>query len=419
MELTFEQKQDLLTESKTFCMLPWTTIHSTPIGTAMPCCIANQAHPVGDANKSSIPELINSDAMCKLRLDMISGQENPICSTCYGHEKQGIGSYRQTNNEDYGKYVDEVIAATDEHGRLDDFKMRFFDFRVNNICNMKCRICNALYSSQWQKEDEKRNLFWNTISKDKRNEHVEEILKHIPYMEVAYFAGGEPLIAEEHYTILEEMIRLGRTDIVLKYNSNISTLKFKDKNVLDLWKHFNIRKPNGHEQKVMMFASLDDMGKRAEYIRSGTVWPEVDANFRQLKSLPYIHANINSVISIFNFVTFSEFYHYLLDSNLFTTRDYAYMIYPMTEAAYNTAKNLPVHLKEKGVAGLEGVIDRMKKMGFNDRQLQHLNNSIKWVMSEHTWEQHKNEFQADVRRLDALRDEKFVEVFPHLAELME
>lgn len=411
MKFTEEQKQELLTNNKAFCMIPWVSMHVTPVGVGVPCCIANQLYPVGNANQNSLMELVNSEKMNELRREMLDGVKSPMCSACHRHEDQGIMSFRQTANQMFGKYFDESLSSTDVTGELGQFKMRYFDLRLSNICNMKCRTCNSHYSSQWENEDNKQGMKIITVEKDIRSKYVEDILMHIPYMDVAYFAGGEPLITEEHYIMLEEMIRLGRTDIQLRYNTNMSTLKFKNKDLLDLWKHF--------KQKIEVYASLDDFGPRAEYIRSGTDWAQVEENFRKVKSVPYVNMQINSVLSIFNFVTFSEFYHYLLDNELYTPKDHVYTIYNMISPVHITALALPVHLKLQGIEGLDGVITRMSEMGFHNNHLQQLIDAKKWVLVDNTWETHKEEFQKETKRLDMLREEKFVDVFPELAELME
>ena len=276
---------------------------------------------------------------------------------------------------------------------------------------MKCRTCNSHYSSQWENEDSKQGISLITIDKVKRNKYIEDILMHIPYMDVAYFAGGEPLITEEHYIMLEEMIRLGRTDIQLRYNTNMSNLKYKNKDLLDLWKQFS--------QKIEVYASLDDFGPRAEYIRSGTDWKQVAENYKRVKSVSYVNMQINSVLSIFNFTTFSEFYHYLLDNNLYTPQDQVFTIYNMISPVHITALALPLEHKLRGIEGLESVIKRMIEMGFKERHLQQLIDAKKWVLVDNTWEKYKEEFQQETKRLDMLREEKFATVFPELADLVE
>jgi len=412
MKFTAEQKQELLTKNGSFCMLPWISMHVTPVGVGTPCCIGNQLYPVGNANEKSLIELVNSDAMKDLRRDMLEGVKNPICSACHRHEEQGIYSFRNNINEEnmFGQFFDEALAATDVTGEIGQFKMRYFDLRLSNICNMKCRTCNSHYSSQWENEDAKQGRTIITIEKDKRSMYVDDVLQHIPYITMAYFAGGEPLITEEHYIMLEEMIRLGRTDVRLRYNTNLSNLKFKNKDLLQLWSHFT--------KKIEVYASLDHYGPRAEFIRSGTDWNQVEENFRKVKNVPYVATQINSVLSIFNFVTFSEFYHYLLDKNLYTPQDRANTIYNMISPVHIAALALPVHLKLQGIQGIESVIKRMTSLDFSADHIQPLIDAKKWVLVDNTWETHKELFQQETNHLDKLREEKFAEIFPELAELL-
>lgn len=411
MKFTEQEKNKLLTESDSFCMIPWVSIHTTPTGVGVPCCIANQLHPIGNANQMNMMELVNSEVMNDLRKDMLDGIKNPICRACHKHEEQDIKSFRQYANKEFGKYFDESLSSTDITGQLGNFKMRYFDIRLSNICNMKCRTCNSHYSSQWENEDAKQGITIVTIDKPNRNKYVEDILTHIPYMDVAYFAGGEPLITEEHYIMLEEMIRLKRTDIQLRYNTNMSNIKFKNKDLLQLWSHFT--------QKIEVYASLDHYGPRAEYIRSGTDWSQVEANFRAVKKVPYVNMQINSVLSIFNYVTFDEFYHYLIDNDLYTTKDNVYTVYNMISPVHITALALPLEQKLDGHGRLEHVIKRMKFLGFDQNKISQLTDANSWVLSEHTWDKYKEDFRKETERLDKIRGEKFTDVFPELAELLE
>ncbi len=409
MNLTPEEKQQLLTENKSFCMMPWVHMHVTPLGVAIPCCIGSQKYFVGDAKEQSLTELVNSEGMCNLRRDMIDGELNPVCSTCHKHEEQGITSFRQTSNEMFGKHIDESLMYTDVTGEIANFKMRYFDIRLSNICNMKCRTCNSHYSSLWEQEDAKQGYKVISIEKSRRYDYVDQILPHIPHMEIAYFAGGEPFITEEHYIMLEEMIKQKRTDILLRYNTNLSTLKYKDKDLLSLWKHFT----NG----VEVYASLDHYGERAEYMRHGTDWAKVEENFTVLKNNPDIRLQINSVLSIFNFETFGEFYQYLLDKGLYTSKDSIFTVYNMVSPQHITALALPPEHKIRGQQHIQQVVERMKSMGFNNHITQ-LTDANTWVTSEHTWDQHKDLFRSEVARLDALRGENFAKVFPELADLL-
>lgn len=408
-------KKHNLENSKTFCMVPWVHIHTTPSGVAAPCCIAESCGTptgVGDGKTQSLMEIVNSEQMNKLRLDMLTNVKNPECIKCHNHEEQGIESFRQFSNKDYANHYDNVIAATNTDGSLSEFKMRYFDIRFSNICNFKCRTCGSGFSTQWEQEDLKNNV-WHAkvIPKNNNKEFLNQVVDQIENLETAYFAGGEPLITEEHYILLEEMIRQGRTDIKLRYNTNLSNLKFKDKDLVSLWEKF--------DHKVDVYASIDHYGERAEYIRHGTDWGEVETNFKSAKKSKNVIVYINTVLSVFNFLTINEFYQYLYDKGMYSGKDRTYTLYNMSTPEFLTCHILPSEQKEQGKKSLQDTVSFMKAKKFKPLQIAQVENAIPWAMSANTWDQHKQEFRKEVKRLDKIRGEDFQKVFPELAILLE
>jgi MoaA/NifB/PqqE/SkfB family radical SAM enzyme len=410
--MNYIDKDFLLKESESFCMIPWVHINTSPSGTAQPCCIARPGYAVGDTTTQSLAEVVNSSGMKQLRLDMLSERKNAMCSLCHEHEKQGIKSFRQSSNIEWDKYFDDAITKTNSDGSIDDFKMRYFDIRFSNICNFKCRTCNSDFSSQWEQEDKRINISYaRDVPKNNRQSFVEEVVAHIPNLEIAYFAGGEPLITEEHYIMLEEMIRQGRTDIQLRYNTNLSNLKFKNKDLMALWKNFK----NG----IFIYASIDHYGKRAEYIRSGTDWGQVESNFRIAKSTPHIKMQINTVLSLYNYMTIHDFYNYLMDNDLYKASDLTYSLYNMVSPFELSAHTLPKDLKEQARPNIEALMTRMKLANHGPDHVYHLKNAIIWAESQDNWEKHRETFKAETLRLDTVRGESFVDTFPELARLMD
>ncbi len=404
-----------LEQSKSFCMIPWVHIHTTPSGVAAPCCIAESCATdtgVGDSRTQSLTEIINSDKMNKLRLDMLSDVKNPECVKCHKHEEQGVASFRQFSNKDFEKHYDTVITDTNEDGSLSDFKMRYFDIRFSNICNFKCRTCGPGFSSQWEQEDLKNNGFHaKIVPKNNNKEFLNQVVEQIDHLETAYFAGGEPLITEEHYILLEEMIRKDRTDIKLRYNTNLSNLKFKDKDLVSLWEKF--------DNRVEVYASIDHYGERAEYIRHGTDWGVVETNFLAAKKSKNVSVYINTVLSVFNFLTIHEFYQYLYDKKMYSKKDMTYSIYNMSTPEFLTCHVLPMEQKEQGKLSLENTLSFMKSKKFKPQQIAQIENAIPWAMSDNTWERHKHEFRNEIKRIDKIRGEDFRKVFPELAILLE
>jgi len=407
-------KKLLLGKSETFCMNPWIHLHTTPTGIAAPCCIAESCatdEGMGNSRKQSLMELVNSDKMNKLRLDMLTGVKSEECKKCYEHEAQDVDSFRVMTNRQFKHAMDDVIEDTNlEDGSLKKFKMRYFDIRFSNICNFKCRTCGSAFSTQWEQEDLKNNVWYAKVHpKNDKKEFLQDVIDQIDNMEIAYFAGGEPLITDQHYVLLEEMIRRNRHDITLKYNTNLSNLKFKNKDILGLWKHF--------KNRVEIYASIDHYGPRAEYIRHGTVWDEVEENFLIAKKTPFINIQMNTVLSVFNALTFFDFYKYIIDKKMYTPKDSVFTVYNMATPDHLTCHILPEEYKLQAVDNINKTIAYMKDHNFNDGHISQLEVCPQWIMSQNTWDDQKNKFREEVKRLDAIRGEAFLKTFPEIGEL--
>lgn len=401
--------------------MPWVHVYAAPTGDALPCCVADPAYNIGNSNNMTIEQLINSPKMKQLRNDMLNGIENPSCARCYHHERLTRSSPRQNSerlmktyfknsNISYDDKVDELINNTSIDGTLSDFKMYYFDIRFNNICNFKCRTCNADFSSQWEQEDIKENIIQDRrISKNNSISLIDEVLTHVPYFGHVYFAGGEPLITEEHYIVLEEMIRQKKTDVTLRYNTNISNLKFKNKDLLSLWKHFDT---------VDVFASIDHYGKRAEYIRHGTEWSVIENNFKTLRATPNVCMHMNTVVSIFNILSLNEFYEYLYQQGMYNS-DQVYSLFPLITPPEFSGLILPKEYKERAIDSIIKLVGKMHTRGFSMQAKLAITRLLNWINSEHNWDQYKDTFKLEVNRIDRIRGEDFEKTFPELAGLLD
>lgn len=404
-------KDFLLNDSKVFCMFPWVHLNATPKGDVYPCCSNDYTTPVGSTKTHTLKEIFNSDKMKELRLDMLNERKNPICDFCYKHEEAGPYSFRNYSKEQFAKHFDDIVPTTQEDGTVDEFKMRYFDIRFSNICNFKCRTCGSEFSSKWG-EEMKKNFDSNhpvlIHVDDDKGTVLDEVLTHIEHIDLAYFAGGEPLITEEHYVMLEEMIRKGRTDITLRYNTNASNIKYKKHDVLDLWKHF---------KKIELSCSIDHYGERAEWLRKGTDWGVVESNLLTFRDLDYVSFQLNTVFSIFNYSTITEFYDYLTSKNIVQTEDWYHSLYLAVHPNYYCAKSLPKELKT--IAG-EKALNWVTKNQDNHTCIPNLiKDAVNFANDGDQWSQIKDQFMGHVTSIDRIRGENFWEVFPELNRLRD
>jgi sulfatase maturation enzyme AslB (radical SAM superfamily) len=126
-----------------------------------------------------------------------------------------------------------------------------------------------------------------------------------------YFTGGEPLISPDHWTLLQDIIDSNRSfNISLMYNTNLTTIKYKNINAIELWKKF---------KSVTIQCSIDAIGEPLEYIRSGTKWPTIENNLQQLINTANdtnIKVTLTPVINILNLWFLPELLSYAEQNNL-------------------------------------------------------------------------------------------------------
>ena len=387
-------------------MFPWLHLNVTPKGDIYPCCSNDYSDPIDNTANTTLLEAINHPKMKELRINMLNEKPSKICEFCYKHEQAGPHSFRNYSKDNFAKYFDQLVPQTEEDGSISDFKMRYFDIRFSNICNFKCRTCGSEFSSQWAKEnrryDKNLPILWH--SGHGKNDLLKEILTHVDHIDLAYFAGGEPLITEEHYILLEEMIRKNKTDVILRYNTNASNLKFKDFDILSLWKNF---------KRIELSCSVDHYGSRAEYIRHGTNWGEVESNLLLFRKLDFVDFQINTVLSIFNFMTLHKFYEYMINMGLIKPSDWYHSLYLAVNPSHYSSTSLPRLLKKR---------IKNKHLRFLDycegTLLERLiKDAVNFTNEQDTWEENKETFWRHTKSIDVIRGESFLKTFPELKDL--
>lgn len=411
-----EKEAELLMGSKTFCMLPWMHMHAFPDGRAYPCCLSEYWHPVGDLRKNTMAEVWNQGPYKQMRKNMLEGKECKECTKCYEQEANGFFSMRNDSNRNYGHHIKETEQTT-EDGEHDEFKIRYWDVRFSNLCNMSCRSCGPIFSSQWYNDHVKLyNKKPDVLGRDMlRIEHttgneddmINQMLPHLPHLEQVYFAGGEPLIMKEHYFMLEKLIELGKTDVRVQYNTNFSEMRYKDKHVFEYWKNF---------KNVSVGASLDASGARAELMRKGTEWTQtVENRRRMLVEVPHVDFYVSATVSIMNILHVLDFHKEWVELGLIKPQDFNINVLQGPE--WYRIDVLPTWFKEEVV--YPAYEEHIAWLQPQDK-LQRATNGYKSLMnmmkaSDNSHDMDK--FKKEIYTLDKLRGEKFWDTFPELARI--
>jgi len=409
-DMTPRQKE-LLLDSDTFCMMPWLHLHAFPDGRAYPCCFALDALPVGDLNKDSMETVFNDGPMRQMRLNMLENKKSQQCTKCYDQEKSGFFSLRLSSNKHFGHNVS-MTDNTTKNGSV-DFTIKYWDIRFSNLCNFACRSCGTWFSSNWYEDHKKLTGKVPSHAKIMRvgrtaNDIWEQMLAQFDHVEQFYFAGGEPLIMEEHYKILKELDNRKMYHVRLIYNTNFSKLTFKDMDVLKLWNKFD---------SVAVGASLDAMGDRAEYMRKGTVWREIEENRRRMQQVcPNVDFYISATVGLINALHVADFHRTWSDQGFIQPQDFNFNL--LQGPYWQRIDLLPDSFKQKVKSHYEAHLKWLKPNDKLTRATKGFQAGIDYMMRR---DNSKNieEFKSGMKKLDDIRNENILEIFPELTELYE
>jgi radical SAM protein with 4Fe4S-binding SPASM domain len=404
-DLTDVQRYRLM-ESDHFCMIPWTHIHGFPTGEAYPCCLGEMEYPIGNMRENSLEEIWHGDKYTGMRQQMLDDKPCVECTRCYEQEKNGFFSMRNSHNKHFGHHIGKV-----DQGIRPEFNIVYWDIRFSNQCNLKCRSCGPMFSSLWYDD---HVAMYGRDPGHKRIERAgrtktdiwEQMEPQIDNIEQIYFAGGEPLIMQEHYNILKELVRRERFDVRLIYNSNFQKLVYKDLDVLEYWKLF---------ENVSIGASLDAMGDRAELIRKGTDWNEVLRNReRMLKVCPEVDFYISPTMSIMNVFHVHDFHRDWVNRGFLKHSDLNVNILQSPE--WYRADCLPQHMKQDAIAQIKEHMDWLEPHDTVKRAINGFNSTVTFLEANDNT-QHLAKFNDMRLLLDGVRDEDFYSVLPELKEL--
>lgn len=426
--------------SKTFCPYPWIHVMTQPTGTVSWCCVSrdnfkNDDGTMFDLNKGDRIETVwNNDHMRKIRKQMLDGEVVKGCEHCYDLEDMGFPSYRTNYIRDWFEYSGrgEEIVKRIEKSKRNGFRVEetpmYLDFRLGNMCNLKCRMCQPQNSSQINKEYVKiekadpesaqfikDNFTWGQFAEnitpwEDDPEFLRQVEEWLPGVSKLYFTGGEPTIIERVYWIMEKCVEMGiAKNIELVFNSNMTNIQKRFLNLVEQFKD------------VLMCISVDAYGSENEYIRGASHWSRVEKNLRKYCASDVIGTVLFSpVIQIYNVLTIGK----LLDFCEELEIEYGRQIFvTFLICDYPTSldfRNCPDQVREVAAGRLEEWMKRSKVLINRPENVQTIEATIKALKEnrKEKWEAELEVFKKYTDLLDKQRDESMREALPELWNLM-
>jgi MoaA/NifB/PqqE/SkfB family radical SAM enzyme len=366
----------------TFCILAWTHFHTHVDGTVKLCCLSQEPVRKRDGRSFNIrqdnpTEIWNSAEVKQIRQAMLKGVQIPHCSSCYMHENNGFFSRRQYVNEFFpqktafeDRFRDRLVDRNDP---LTAKSPIYFDLRIGNICNLKCRMCGPESSSQIEKD--KVALDWHSYHKGFQVganvgdwpeainllDNLKAFCVDAVRLEVI---GGEPTLNDGQLELLQFFVDKGvASEIELLVISNLTNTRER---AFELFSKF--RDPS-------IWASLDGTGRVYDYIRFPGKWDAVARNIKIVQqNYPKILLDAAPALQAYNILDICDLFDWCLENGV-VCRIHNMVYFP----SYLNICVLPMEAREIAAKKLE-----------------------RWVEAHHTSDDYKGSVQ---RIVSYLRDE--------------
>ncbi len=313
--------------SKTFCMHPFTGVATREDGAILACC---RSDPIGWIQKNTLEEIWNDSPIKAVRQKLLNSEWPAECISCQRLEESGVESLRQRHIAGVIPESRITLYPNTLDNLQQDYSMPFefptMEIKLNNLCNLKCRMCSPRDSTSWN-DWEDIEPFYNKVEEYRVN-IVKDIAdlnlvnkpyldkfddnpnwwasfeKLLPYFRRVEFAGGEPLMDPQHYRILDMLAPYG-DQIEIKYATNLTMLGKNNRTVWQYWPKF---------KSVAVNVSIDGIGSSYEYIRSNASWAELINNIRQIQTIPNISRIVGAVaVQVSNALVLDKMIEYFLD----------------------------------------------------------------------------------------------------------
>lgn len=384
-----------------FCTAPWTSMFAH-LGTTVPC------HANIDTQPRTPTEYFESDFLKGLKEDFVAGRVPSSCRACKNREDVGMRSTRQAilQGGQTATFPSPKARKTIEIHK-EDFTVDTptvvsrLEIRTSNLCNFKCRMCSAPFSSEIAKENEEFPIL-GSFDDDSVSYTPEGSLEELKKLSLdgirkLCFTGGEPMLIKQYYDFLDIITERG----------------FSDNIIIELYTNCSVYNPKFIERlqkfiTVDFVMSIDGVGATAEYIRKGTVWPIVEANVMKYVKMPApFQLHFNTAISpyvLLDAANHARFLMKLYEAN----PDIRTRCYATFKPEPLHFRNMDVESRKRAVEQIDMAIDILTPENFDVIKREY--SDIKKTLIEKD-PVNPSLFITHTAIYDRVRNEKFEDVF--------
>ena len=370
-----------------YCAAPFRHIVYRSDGRTKPCCMWDDS--AWDAKRDQTwgirAPMANNDPfnhkwMQSLRTAMLSNEKVSGCNECYLRESAGYSSLRHSFNQIYGRPA--------------DANLRYVEFNLGNLCNLKCRMCDSWSSSKWIADEIALGIEPVPLTRP----NIKMVRADLSTIDKLRFVGGEPTLEQSvMVAVLERILELCGSLSHLEVSITTNCVILLDDKLIKLLSAC---------KQVDLQCSIDGVGKINDYQRTGSDWAtlldnlvwyqrNLSDNFKLVILTSWSIINANDAVGFLGFVI-DKLPRYYVWGHL------------VRDPAYLQINNIPRSAKLNIAARLNSwvVHDNLHWVRHNKQVIQSQFREIPAVPAD--------EVLHFIARLDQLRNESFADINPEM-----
>lgn len=372
-----------------FCYFPFVhaNIRANKNRQVAPCWRSDEI--LGNLDDSTLEEIWNGEAYAQLRQKFLNGEKPEGCARCWKLEENNETknlSLRSWYLEHYAKYADNI-----KNPQLKSIELRF-----SNLCNYSCLHCGSQHSTSWNNKLKKYKGLEKFQSTNDRNPRIitqEEVDSMIPLfatVDEIRITGGEPLTDPVFYYFLESVPVEVATNIELLIVSNLSTLKYEEKDAMPLFEKF---------KEVKLRASVDADEETYSYFRSGGDIETVKENITRIQSYNN-NVSISGVcaVNVLNITRLENIVKFHEERNMFFK-----VMFVQERPHHLDIRNLPETIKQ--------TINKIDITKFNSHNQKEVQRVLDFMNSSEASKTYWNDLKEYLTHIDKLNNTNFLNTY--------
>lgn len=392
--------------------------------------------------KNNAAVFFNTKDKKKSRRKMLLGKTPKECSYCYLAEKVGADSERFTKSS-------RIINPETKKNILDcgfkkDIMPTDIEISFSNVCNLKCAYClpenssavyndflhNGPYLTGTNLIQNVREYFrWVKIkirmSAVKKRLKAKKIFdlwlnNNLKKLKSLRITGGEPLLSQDCKNLLFKLSKGKYSELVFSLNTNLTC---PEKEIDSLCVCLNEISKNVAE--VRLYTTLDALGRKAEFIRSGTDFNIFECNVVKILSCSdAIKFNYMITLSMLNLSSIKEVLSFILQQRKkYRERGILFSLscvsYPKYLSPYFADKKMQSYFEEAFIFMQKNSTSEDNPVGFSEKEIHQVKGLLSVIGSQYNATKDLSSFLLFVEKYSKRTNKDFYEIFSEYRYLKE